>query len=29
VRGGSEGGFALFAVAVRELVDLAESDSEA
>ena len=29
VRGGSEGGFALFAVAVRELVDLAESDSKA
>jgi glutamate dehydrogenase len=29
VRGGHEGGFALFAVAVRELVDLAESDSEA
>ncbi len=29
VRSGSEGGFALFAVAVRELVDLAESDSEA
>ncbi|MCL5425990.1 MAG: NAD-glutamate dehydrogenase, partial [Gammaproteobacteria bacterium] len=29
VRGGNEGGFALFAVAVRELVDLAESDSEA
>ncbi|MDR5876435.1 NAD-glutamate dehydrogenase [Halomonas sp. CUBES01] len=28
VRGGSEGGFALFAVAIRELVDLAESDSE-
>ncbi|WP_447555762.1 NAD-glutamate dehydrogenase [Vreelandella sp. EE22] len=28
VRGGSEGGFALFAVAVRELVDLAESGSE-
>ncbi|MYL22601.1 NAD-glutamate dehydrogenase [Vreelandella massiliensis] len=29
VRSGSESGFALFAVAVRELVDLAESDSEA
>ena len=29
VRGGSEGGFALFAVAVRELVDLAESDNKA
>lgn len=29
VRGGNEGGFALFAVAVRELVDLAESDNEA
>ncbi|MWJ29385.1 NAD-glutamate dehydrogenase [Halomonas sp. ZH2S] len=28
VRSGNEGGFALFAVAVRELVDLAESDSE-
>ncbi|MCW4148598.1 NAD-glutamate dehydrogenase [Halomonas sp. 18H] len=28
VRSGSEGGFALFAVAIRELVDLAESDSE-
>ncbi|MFI0472819.1 NAD-glutamate dehydrogenase [Halomonas sp. HMF6819] len=28
VRGGTEGGFALFAVAVRELVDLAESGSE-
>ncbi|SDN59479.1 NAD-glutamate dehydrogenase [Vreelandella arcis] len=28
VRGGSDGGFALFAVAIRELVDLAESDSE-
>jgi len=28
VRSGSESGFALFAVAVRELVDLAESDSE-
>ncbi|MGO3005256.1 MAG: NAD-glutamate dehydrogenase domain-containing protein, partial [Halomonas sp.] len=29
VRSGNEGGFALFAVAVRELVDLAESDNEA
>ncbi|MFG6667934.1 NAD-glutamate dehydrogenase [Halomonas sp. HNIBRBA4712] len=28
VRGGTDGGFALFAVAVRELVDLAESGSE-
>ncbi|WP_447528179.1 NAD-glutamate dehydrogenase [Vreelandella sp. TE19] len=28
VHGGTEGGFALFAVAVRELVDLAESGSE-
>ncbi|QFT84573.1 NAD-specific glutamate dehydrogenase [Halomonas sp. THAF12] len=29
VGGGSQGGFPLFAVAVRELVDLAESNSEA
>ncbi|MGQ7248157.1 NAD-glutamate dehydrogenase [Halomonas sp. V046] len=28
VSGGSQGGFALFAVAVRELVDLAESNAE-
>ncbi|WP_346799210.1 NAD-glutamate dehydrogenase [Halomonas sp. Bachu 37] len=28
VHSGNEGGFALFAVAIRELVDLAESDSE-
>jgi len=28
VRGGTQGGFPLFAVAVRELVDLAESNGE-